>query len=606
MLESPTPRSFRRRRTRSADFAGRDSRFGRATIGALLALAAALALGGWFRFHGIDFLLPHSPEPDGGKLVFQLDAHEGRVANAEAHPYWGFYPHLLARAAHFAPDAAKSAPPTSSSPLAEHLERASSSYLRMRETVACLSLVGVAATYYLASLFLDVAAAFVASLFMAASFASLWFAQQARPHAAAAAIFLCAVIASIRLRRSGSLVAHLVAALAVGLSIGVLQNGVATVIALVVASRLAPERRGKNLALVASIGVAIAIGLWFYPPSTDVDSANAPLIAFDSKNNVVLLKGHQVMVGLFDGGGFAVIAKALWEYEPLISALALIGLSIAAFERWNHRPAVRPERLGDLKVVIAYVLPYAITIGLYERTYQRFTLPLIPFASVLAASVLARAARRFVSANSLATLAVALPFVGAQFWFAAKLVSIRTAPDTLTEAADWIRANIDPKSKIVVLPGIDLPLVATQAARDRGKQQLAERGYPWTDYQNSRAESDLPAPHFDLAPMPLAPQDFRRVSTDAVQYVKSLDADYAVVAVYRHYWRARVLKTIDDALELGGAPVARFSPDSDADNDYEDLPLTYQDDAIPIDVDWIARTLRAKSTGPVIAIYRLR
>src|SRR5262245_49796996 len=72
------------------------SRSSRWRVAALIALMLA-ALG--LRATGIDFLLPHFDEADGGPLVYQLEVFEGRTQLDPTHPFWGFYPQLTSRLA---------------------------------------------------------------------------------------------------------------------------------------------------------------------------------------------------------------------------------------------------------------------------------------------------------------------------------------------------------------------------------------------------------------------------------------------------------------------------------------------------------------------------
>ena len=46
------------------------------------------------------------------------------------------------------------------------------------------------------------------------------------------------------------------------------------------------------------------------------------------------------------------------------------------------------ERGRDLIVVLAHALPYLAAVILYERTYSRFVIPLLPYAAVLSAAFL--------------------------------------------------------------------------------------------------------------------------------------------------------------------------------------------------------------------------
>ncbi len=51
---------------------------------------------------------------------------------------------------------------------------------------------------------------------------------------------------------------------------------------------------------------------------------------------------------------------------------------LLALVRWRSR-----ERDPGRLVVLSFALPYALVVGLYARSYQRFLLPLLPFLALL-------------------------------------------------------------------------------------------------------------------------------------------------------------------------------------------------------------------------------
>ncbi|MCC6409639.1 MAG: hypothetical protein IT453_20965 [Planctomycetes bacterium] len=580
------------------------SRRSRALLVALTTLAVLIGLGAWLRFTGIDFLLPQHPEPDGGKIVFQLDAHEGRIANPEEHDYWGFYPHLISQAARAwpAPDGPE---PGATATLEQHRERARSTYARVRRTVAVLSLLVVPATFLLARRFLSSVWSAVAAALVSTSFLHVWFAQQARPHAVACGLDVLVVLAAVWMYARPNVWTWSLGPLAFGLALACLQSGIATGIALVAAIALVRE---KPLKLWLALGISGLVSAWLalglYPPSNDPELVSAPIVGWDSKYGMLLLKGHKVIVGLFNGDGLPIVLRGLWEYEPLLFALAAVSIVFALVRRWNYLPVGRDDRYGELKVVLAFTVAYFVVIALYARTYQRFLLPLVPFLAILAAWTLALVARRLKVASSLGALALAAPVLGAEGFATWRLVQVRAQPDTLSRAADWIRANVAPERKLFVFPAIDVALASTDASRAKDASSYDVLGYPWRQWCSAVGEANLPAPHFALAPLPFGAKEMRDLRQDAAQYALALDADYVVVEVYEHYWRSRLLKNAYDGIVLRGQLVARFSPDGERPND--GLPLSYQDDAMPRDVHWLGRVLRAESTGPVVEIYRLR
>lgn len=579
-------------------------RSGRAVLAVCAGLAVLLALGAWLRFTGIDFLLPQHPEPDGAVIVYQLDAHEGRIADPKSHEYWGFYPHLLAQVARAWPRD-EAAEPGAGAPIADHLAAARSSQSRARRTVAAASLLVVPATFFLARRFLSGAWSAIAAALTATSFLHVWFAQQSRPHAVSTALDALVLLAACGMVARPSVWTFALAPLSLGLAVACLQSGVATAVSILAAVLLVREKPARLwLALGAGAACGITLALAFYPASTNPESANAPLIGWDAKYGTLLLKGHQIFIGLFDGDGLPVVSRALWEYEPVLTVVALIGIVLALVRRWNYLPVVRAEKVDELIVVLTFGIAYFVVIALYERSYQRFVLPLLPLLAILAAWTLSLVARRARMTSRLGALAIAAPVLAAETFVTWRLVELRSRPDTLTQAADWIRAHTAPSQTFVMLPGIDLPLATTDASRAHDSDYYNVLGYPWRVWNTRVGEGGLPEPRFAIALMPLGGRDLRTIRHDAAAYARSLDADFAIVEAYGRYWRSPILKNIYDGVVLRGERVARFSPDGEREN--LGYPLSYQDDGIDEHFHWLTRTLRADAVGPVVEIYRLR
>src|SRR5258705_248250 len=178
-------------------------------------------------------------------------------------------------------------------------------------------------------------------------------------------------------------------------------------------------------------------------------SAGASLLAAAfAAGSTLNLFGHQVFLNQFRGAGFAKLYATLRDYDPWISALAVVGALFAS------RPRL-PEKWKDLAVILAHAVPYAIAVGLYARTYQRFAMPLVPYLCLLAAY----AAQRI--ANPLPAVARGGVFVLAlapQAWLSIRLAIVRGEPDTIQRAAQWVADHVNAEDKIVVLPSLQIPL----------------------------------------------------------------------------------------------------------------------------------------------------
>jgi hypothetical protein len=596
---------------------------GALVLGAIVALAIVL------RIAGIGFLLPHQAEPDGNVIATQVELLRSGAAHPEREFLFGFYPTLIARVASILPassasnrsarsatdDGTKSATSeraSAPSTLEGQLADASTEYLRIRLVVALLSVLIVPATWLLARRFMGPGAASCAALLVAASVLHLWFAQQARPHAASAAFALLGVLAAVNLRRRGRAIDFVAGGLGLGLAIGSLQSGVAVALPLALAVVLrtrAREARSRWWG-VASIALALAFVPLFYPYFFAPSRAPSGVrFAIDAKH--MNLWGHPIVFEQFDGEGFGVVWNALAGYEPWITALAIVGAAIAITRIVLQRAPRDVERTKDLAVVLAYAVPYLVAIGLYARTYQRFVIPLVPYLACLAAYAIVCIATWIGRRKTRVTACAALVLLAPQVAGAFALVSIRRARDTATLAAEWVSEHVKPASKRMLMQyPLELPLPSTSAALAAetdmiGDVKHPDLKHPWHLYECSLDDSARLLPAWNMVQMPLASAAQRdELVRDARSYLASLHGDYAAIDVYDGGRRPRFLNLIPPALKELGVRVARFSPDSV--DDGCNLPLTYQDDEYPVAAPWFWRVLHARCTGPVIEIYELR
>jgi hypothetical protein len=576
----------------------------------LAALALIVLAGLVLRTTGIGFLLPHQTEPDGVVLDKQVEIlRDGKRANVARHLN-AFYPHLVARIAALVPQPGPEA--TAPRTLDEHLERARVHRRNIRLVVAWLSLLAIPGTWWLARRFMPDAWALIAAALVATSVFTIWFAQQARPHAAEASFALLAVIAAMGVRRSGTWRSFAIAGVASGLAIGCLQNGLAVLPALAVAAFLRARTRAGSLgklALQSALALALAalVALCFYPFLFDVP----PKAGVASEGSFFKFSGHIVDLAMFNGRGFATVARSLWEYDPLIAALALLGLACALVDVVRRRDRAPdpdlPERRDALLVVLAYVVPYAIAIGLYQRTYQRFALPLVPFECALAAFGLWRgtsAAARSGTTMLRLVAGAAVALVLFQAYAAWKLSDVRARPDTITETARWIEANVKPGARVSVLPSIDLPLMQAPNALEANEMTTMDPAFPWYVYQWDMERGSFDGPVWNLIAMPLSTEPKREAArADPAAFVRAQDADYVVMEVFSGA-RRPFLGRLRDTVAAQGELVARISPDGT--DRGENLPLVYQDDEFPYTTPWFARILGARCVGPIVEIYKLR
>jgi hypothetical protein len=555
-----------------------------------LITAAALAL----RLLGVGFLLPQMTESDSRVIHQQVEHLERGDEHPERDRNYGFYPLLVARITACCFDDAP--PRTPAADLEEHLQRASATHEHVRIVGAILSVLLVPATWLLARWFLSAGAALLAAAFAAASTLELWFAPQGRPHAAATAFAILAVVAAVNLRRRGRPIDYALAGVALALAVGSLESGLAVLPAFAVALLLREEPARRASIAWAALSLAIlALALrWLYPfffaESNGRDAAQLTV-----GGGTLNLFGHLIFLDQFRGAGFAKLGATLRDYDPWISALAVVGIVLAV------RPRI-PERWKDLAVLLAHAVPYAIAAGLYARTYQRFAMPLIPYLCLLAAYAAQRIANPLPSLARGAVLVLAL---APQAWLAIRLAVVRREPDTIEEAARWIADHVERADKIVVLPSLELPLPQTPAALEENARMSDNPNRPWFRYLSALAPSERPTPAWNLVAMPMATDaDRAAIQNDPAAYVRGLHAQWAVIEVYSEDRKPPVLRSVRIGLEKVAERVARFVPDRV--DEGEDLPIVYQDDEFSRTSPWAWRAARARCVGPVMEVWRIR
>jgi hypothetical protein len=107
--------------------------------------------------------------------------------------------------------------------------------------------------------------------------------------------------------------------------------------------------------------------------------------------------------------------------------------------------------------MLCYAVPYLVAIGMHERAQQRFVLPLIPFAALLATAGLVglarfrRGGRR--AAQALAFGALALPTAAT-----AAYARLHELPHTQASAARWLSAHTRPDELVGLHLTYDVPL----------------------------------------------------------------------------------------------------------------------------------------------------
>jgi hypothetical protein len=287
----------------------------------------------------------------------------------------------------------------------------------------------------------------------------------------------------------------------------------------------------------------------------------------------------------------------MWSFEP-----ALLALLVVAAVAWLVRRArgVRiddPELRRDAWVVLVFVVPYALVLALYERTYERFAIPLVPFAAVAAAYAVERVHGVVkVPRIVLALVVLALPI--AATW---SLASIRAAPHTSTRAAEWLEQNAAPSDDVALTPGVDLPLAREPRGFASWMGPIEDQfTWPWSRYQARLAGGRAPPPLWNLRwwrPRPLA------MAQDPASYVAEQGGALVVLEVFAENRVHPGATKVREHLRRTARLLTRISPDGDP--DACEHPLGYQEETSVAPPHFTARVLGARGTGPVLEIYAL-
>jgi hypothetical protein len=576
--------------------------------------AAALAL----RLAGIGFMLPHTPNVDEQVLSIQVARERHIESLAEKATLPLAYPTLIAKTVgavtpNRTPVSRVRAQASDVEPrtLEEHLAAASAGIVEIRTWIAILSALAVPLTFLLARKFLSDTGALLASALIAVSVLHEWYSSQARPHGALCTLTLASVLASIELCRRGRTRDLVVAGIAAALAVCCLQSGAFVLPALAVAIVVGERRSARKwLAWTVPAGiVALGIAAFYRFGASPLEDALGGAGFFDR----ILSRTHGIALEDFRGRGFFPIAKALWSYDPLISVLALAGGTTLLARGWSRRITLASRRTKDAAVVLAHAVPHVVAFGLFERTFQRFLMPIVPYLCILAAfallalgAALASRLRSSTISRASRTLAIlpVLLILGVQSWAAVRVARLKCAPDTEELAAAWIREHVARgEERIAIGPSLELPLLRTPETISETLVHDRLAYVPWVEYEVALAPSECARLGYSIVDLPLRKNaDRERFQGDPKAFVLGLGARWAVVEV-QHVGRRPILRDLRDTVRSLGTRVAHFVPRSE---DEDDLPITYEfDGPWAPEQEFAWRAARFDRQGPEIEIYEL-
>lgn len=541
---------------------------------ALTALALTLRLGTSTR------LLPLCPEPD-ASMVWTYRDLCGETTELLPYEYDGVYPLLLPRLLAALPGGSHLPDPARATDLDEHLEIASSAVHRLRLLAALLAGLLPATVFFVARRFLSDGWALVASAFLAVCLMHQANSAIAKAHAPGVTLAWLTVWCALRLHEAPSWGRRLAAAAAGAAAIGMTQTGLFVLPATLV-GLLARGVRGRRDLCVPFLALCGAAP--FLPGGIHLGS-----------EGVKLGHGHTVRFEAL-GNGMVRWPRFLWEYDPVLAALAAVGLAMAlASARAVWR---RPELRIRVVTLATYVVPYALLLCLYATLKPRYVLPLHPAAALLAAHALRVSARRHGSrwaACALVGLALALPT-----WTALRFLWLARRPDTFMQLGAWIEAQPGAtEARILLSPSTAPPLYPTDASLAHQLQTNTGRSQPWFYHLSKLAAVPMDAAQYALDPVD--PGVFRP-SNSAHAIAAAFDRAGADWIVLEDSPRTRALpswRLLRGVVRRNSPRIAFFSGELDhtgggATIDYQSVP------------DLARRVLTATAFGPDIEVYAWR
>lgn len=575
----------------------------RVLVACVVLYLAALGVRLW----GVGCMLPHMPEPDGTSFLAQLEA--ARVADVGVEPLVNVhvYPTLVARVAGLM--TWERAPLDASAPLAEHLARASADFLALRRASALLSAFLAPLVMLLALRFVAFGPALLAGVLAAASSLHVWFSAQARPHGSAVCAVVLCVLAAIDLANRNRPRDYLVAGIALALAVGTLQSGVLLAAPLLVALCVRDERGAPHSLARAALGLVVAalVALFLYPFAFQ-ETPDAQAGVTVDEGGGMNLSGHRISLALFNGRGFAELAGAFARYDPWIATIGAVGVVVLLAASVRGLRGLDRSRKVALAIVVAHAVTYAVVFGMYQRTYQRFAIPLVPYAALAAAG----GASIAWSAIAKRTPSWFGGLLGALLVLPACVLALgvahaRAGDDTATRCARWIASNVREGERVAIVPAIELPLLQDDEALAANAELMDLPGRPWFRYQRARHGEGgaIDAKRFRLVQMPMQdPETRRSIVAEPDAYVRSLGAEYAVVEVYERRGFP-LLQAVRRGCRSLGQRVARFEASAQDGEELDDLPLFWQDDEYRTKEAWALRALRSQGFGPTLEVYRI-
>ena len=538
-----------------------------------ISLAGALCLLTLLlRLSGLGCLLPVFSPLDSQAFARHVELYREEPENVALEGI--YYPHLVSRTAAWLPDARRS----SAEDLSMALTQAGDPQRDLMLVSLLFSLLILPATFLMARRWIGEWPALAATWLVATSLLHHAFSTQARPHGTAAAWISITVLAALLYRERGGWWRSLAAWSAAALALGSLHYGLFAIPPVLLAHLARREGRAGWLRIGAG-ALLLSLALWcFYP-----FYFHAPERFFGLQPEGLDLSGQPLKLSRFTGEGFLTIVWSLLSYDPVLSVLAGLGLV-------TLRPCSPRQWSADTWIASAFLGPYLLVVGLYDETWERFVLVLLPWIACLGARAVQQAweqpARRF----ALLALLVIPGLICLQY------ALIKRAPSTFELMAVEVEARCSPEDRIVLAPHVDLPLFSTPQALEENPQAIALS--LWLRYQKQHVPPERTTTGRTLLAMPgPRTETLQALCENPHGWLEQHRARYVVLAGFDP--RLEWLAPLAQWLESHAQRLARHAADPQCGG-----ALLYRHET-----DWntwmFLKVLRAERMGQELRLYRL-
>ena len=387
--------------------------------------------------------------------------------------------------------------------------------------------------------------------------------------------------------KNPSLKNYLLSGILIGVATGIKYNAALLMVPYIIAHLMACKGRFISKNVFIGMFLSIAVFIVVNPFSVLDFSFFIASVVGQAGASSYIGWGHHIAYSLYEGVGF---------FTLICGFLGMIVLCV--------------KKTGKAVLLLSFPLVFYIHLVFLSQHFPRYVLPLIPFFAIgsgyFVFECIFPKLKNKIAKTALICLCLVALISSAVKSVKADLLFFKK--DTRVAAADWMRLNISPDSKIAVDHTFFRPTISQNKQQLTAKTNILDKQIGLTDIKRKKLQLALqveesgPAyyiyflaeePQMQgqfLATVPALPFDY--------EYLQSQGIEYVIIN-----YANRISDNIDfyNTLKSNAVLVKQFSP--------------YYDDEIRFSLDKIATTCmpvlskeiyRRKRNGPAIEIYRLR